>query len=340
MNRLYRLVIYALAASFLPPGALHADENYEGPIIDMHMHAFGAPDSTAIKICAPVEHWPAWDLEKSPEENFRQQMSRACENPISSAANDDELLEQTLSAMREHNIYGMLGGRPEMLERWTNRDPGRFMPSLDLNLRTLMSTPQEIRELAKEGAITAIFEVMTQYHGIPANSAELDPYFALAQELDLPIGIHFSQGPPGNGYLSRGMRVSYSSPLLLEEVLLKYPRARVWVSHGAYPFIDDMKAMLLAHPRLYLDVGIYSFVMPEPEYHGWICSLVNAGFYDRIMFGSDSQFWPETISIAIDRTARAPCLNPQYRRAIFYDNAASFLGLSEEVRNLHRSGDK
>lgn len=39
---------------------------------------------------------------------------------------------------------------------------------------------------------------------------------------------------------------------------------------------------------------------------------------------------PETIGIAIEMIESAECVTEQQKRAILYDNAARFLGLSEE----------
>lgn len=305
----------------------------------MHMHAFPADTRgpPPIEICAPIERWAAWDPGLEPAKNFDEQVYESCSAPISSPMTNEELLEQTLATMNEYNIIGMLGGRPENFKTWIDRAPDRFIPSLDLNLRDLNNTPDEILQLANTGSIHAIFELMTQYHGIPANDPELHPIYELAEDLELPVGIHFGQGPPGLAYLGSGMRASLSSPLLLEEMLLKFPKMRVWVSHGAYPFQDELKAMLLAHPQLRFDVGIYSFILPEAEYHRWLCDFVEAGFSDRIMFGSDSQIWPQAIAIAVDRTNRAPCLGPSDREDIFFNNAAAFLRLSEERIAEHRS---
>lgn len=58
---------------------------------------------------------------------------------------------------------------------------------------------------------------------------------------------------------------------------------------------------------------------------------------DRVMFGSDQMLWPEAIALAIDRVNRLDFLTVADKQDIFYDNAATFLGLSpEEVARHHR----
>jgi hypothetical protein len=41
---------------------------------------------------------------------------------------------------------------------------------------------------------------MPQYSGLAPNDPGLEPYFALAEELDVPVGIHVGLGPPGAAY--------------------------------------------------------------------------------------------------------------------------------------------
>ena len=53
------------------------------------------------------------------------------------------------------------------------------------------------------------------------------------------------------------------------------------------------------------------------------------------MFGSDQMVWPQTISVAIDSVNSAD-LSLQQKAAIFYDNAARFLELSDEDIAAHK----
>ena len=52
---------------------------------------------------------------------------------------------------------------------------------------------------------------------------------------------------------------------------------------------------------------------------------MDAGFGERILFGSDRMIWPETIGIAIETIEQAPFPTEEQKRDIFYDTPpASF----------------
>ena len=154
----------------------------------------------------------------------------------------------------------------------------------------------------------------------------LQPYFALAEELDLPVGIHLGPGPPGTAYFATpGYRVAAGDPLRLESVLIKHPKLRIYAMHAGWPMAEAMIAMMFAHPQLYVDVGVLDWAYSEKDFHGYLRRLIDAGFERRIMFGSDNMVWPDAIAVAIERIRKAPSLTKRQKRLILHDNAARFL---------------
>ena len=133
----------------------------------------------------------------------------------------------------------------------------------------------------------------------------------------------------------KDVRVANANPLQLEEVLVRHPDLKVYVIHGGWPYVEDMKAMLYAHPQLHVDISGINWVLPEAELHAYLTSLVAAGYGDRIMFGSDQMVWPQTIGIAID-SVNSSDLSLEQKAAIFYDNAARFLELSDDEIAAHK----
>ena len=184
----------------------------------------------------------------------------------------------------------------------------------------------------------AFSEITIQYRGLEPGDPSFEPYLALAEELDIPVGIHIGTGPPGAPYLGfSAYRARLHSPLILEEVLLKHPNLRLYVMHAGWPMLDDLLALLWTHPQVHVGVGVINWGLPRAEFHRYLQRIVEAGFGKRVMFGSDQMVWPEALEFAIQSVEKASFLSDEQKRDILYNNAARFLGLSdEEMASHHR----
>jgi hypothetical protein len=98
-----------------------------------------------------------------------------------------------------------------------------------------------------------------------------------------------------------------------------------WAMHAGWPLADDTMAALYAHPQLYVDIGVIDYAFPRKQFSGFLHRLIDAGFENRIMFGSDEMVWPDAISSAIDTIQNDPALSSGQKRDILYNNAARFL---------------
>jgi predicted TIM-barrel fold metal-dependent hydrolase len=149
------------------------------------------------------------------------------------------------------------------------------------------------------------------------------------------VGFHIFPGGPNSGFhllpeMLGGMRVYNASPVQLEAVLVKYPNLRLYIMHGGWPYTDDVKALMYAHPNLYVDIAVVNWILPKEELYAYIKSLMQAGFGNRIMHGTDQMVWPEVMDIAIESINSADFLTLEQKEDIFFDNAAEFLRLNED----------
>lgn len=69
--------------------------------------------------------------------------------------------------------------------------------------------------------------------------------------------------------------------------------------HGGWPFIEDLKSLLYMHPNVYVDIAVVNWILPEKEVIKYIIALTDAGFGNRILYGSDQMVWPDIIDDAI-----------------------------------------
>ena len=121
--------------------------------------------------------------------------------------------------------------------------------------------------------------------------------------------------------------MAMGDPLLLEEVLLRHKRLRLFVMHAGWPQLDRMIALMHAHPNVYVDVAALQTqaLVPRPGYYRHLRGLVEAGFAKRIMFGSD---FPNQVGPGIDAVLAADFLNGEQKSDILCNNAARFLRLN------------
>lgn len=333
--------LFALVAVGATPS--QAQEVLE-PIIDMHLHVRAAAyaGENPPPMCAPFDVMPRSDNREGIYEGmtFHRQ---PCEKPIPPATSDEQVMRDTLAAMEKFNIYGVVSGEPEPLARWLTAAPGRIIPAVDYRLpgtrgsrHVQARTLDDLRRLHAQGRLRVIGEIMAQYEGISIDDPRMEPLWALAEELDVPVAIHMGPGEPGQPYSGGGYRVALGDPLLLEPILLRHQKLRVSVMHAGYPMAERMRALMFSHPQVYADIGGIIYTEPRPAFYAFLRELVEAGYGDRIMFGSDQMIWPGVIEPAIRTIEEAPFLTEAQKRDIFYNNAARFLRLSEADKAAHR----
>ena len=298
------------------PGAAQVEpERYEGPIIDMHLHAY-----TSESYWGPAP----FGLTGEP-----------------SPATAEEHGAETLAAMDRHGVVlGVVSGdQLAAAEAWAERSPGRFLkgivvhdPLADLELK-------EFTGWVREGRLDVLAEVGAQYGGYSPSDPAFDPYWDVAEEHGVPVGIHTGGGPPGTPYRSHPrFRVRLGDPLLLEDMLVAHPDLRVFVMHAGGFFYERTLQLMQMHPHVYAEVGVLGHAPAHRRTETLARFLERAkafGFLDRVMFGSDQMVWPEAVGVSIEAIQSLDFLTTEEKGAIFYDNAARFLRLSEEEIARH-----
>ena len=307
MNALIRGFVAVVAIAMChAPATLPAQER--PPIIDMHLHADLPPHDVAPGapgVCRP----------------------EPCQGTDRATANHAETLEKTLQAMDRYNIVKafLSGVDPAIVQKWVAAAPDRFIAAPFI-LQPGRPDPGVLRKAYAAGRFAGLGEIATQLTGVPPNDPALEPYFALAAELDLPVLIHTE----GIGPYLPGFRTAAGNPVLLEDVLVRHPKLRIFVENAGYPYRGEMIAMMYQYPQLHADVSTISWVIPRTAFHDYLEAFVRAGLDKRLMFGSDQMRWPAKIGAGIEAIEQAPFLTKEQKRDILYRNAVRFLRLEEE----------
>ena len=277
------------------------------PIIDMHMHSY------------PVEYNGESDIP----------------NPVtgrpSGAASDEELMQATLTEMRRYNIVKAVASGPlEFVYRWKSEEPERIIGGAYFDEITSLPAVEELRQQFMAGRLEVLGELVAQMVGLALTDSLFEPYLTLAEELDIPVGVHTGLGPEGIPYSGcPKFRVTLGNPTLLEAVLIRHPKLRLYLMHGGWPYLEETKAIMSVYPQVYADLATINWIIPREEFHEYLRGLIRAGFGKRLMFGSDQMVWPEAIGMAIEGIESASFLSQEQKRDIFYNNAARLLRLKE-----------
>jgi hypothetical protein len=156
----------------------------------------------------------------------------------------------------------------------------------------------------------------------------LDAYFAAAEKLNIPVGIHMGTGGNGMANLtSPKYRASMGNPLLMEDLLARHPKLKVWLMHAGYPMADEMIALMGANAYVYVDIAGMIWSYPQAEINAYIKRLVQAGFGKRIMYGTDLLIWPKLVETSLSIIENADYLSYDQKRDILFNNAVRFFRL-------------
>ena len=335
-----RSLVFVAAALALEAGALA--QGAGKPIIDMHMHAYELAEfgPEPPRGCAGANGIVIHG--RDPAQPFDFSKLGTCKTMLDAPKSDAALLAETLAVMKRNNIVlGMISGDRPIVAKFRAAAPDRFLPAA--NFFTDSKPPPaayaaDLEKAVKTGELAAFGEVTAQYRGLSPDHPSLEPFYAMAERLDVPVGIHMGYGAPGGPYwLYPKYRASLGNPLLLEELLIRHPKMRVYVMHAAMPMVDELLMLLYSHPQVYVDVSGDNWGVPRVEFHRMLKQIVDAGYGERIMFGSDQMVWPSAIDIAIASITEAEFLTAQQKRDILYNNAARFLRLTPEQLAKHHA---
>lgn len=321
-------IIALLLSSSVITLSQNADVAKVPPVLDVHVHAMDADFPGLTTMCPNTSKFTASDP-KGKEEPFGW-VKEPCTPALYPSA-PGEYMKDVLAEMERMNVTAVVFGDPKSVQKWKDAAPARIIPGTGFEIGFPANQRVPLDELRKDfttGGFKVMGEIGLQYEGLSPSDMSVDQYFALAEELDIPVAIHMGTGGSGRANIAMPkFRGSLGDPLLLEELLARHPKLRVQVMHAGYPMIDNMLTLLQANSHVYVDVAGLIWSYPIKEVNRYIERLVEAGFEDRVMFGTDQLLWPKLMAYSISIIQNAEYLTTEQKRDILYNNAARFLRL-------------
>lgn len=155
---------------------------------------------------------------------------------------------------------------------------------LQFNPRRRDESLAEFRRARDANAGFVGFAISGQTVGIPASDQLWDPFYRVAIDTQTPVMIMTGLTGIGQGFLGgKGIKLDDGHPRHIDEVAARFPDLRILAARPAYPWQDEMIAILLHKANV------------DYEIHGWSPKYISPALkkeiagrlQDRVMFGCD-----------------------------------------------------
>jgi hypothetical protein len=242
----------------------------------------------------------------------------------------------TFAAFKKWNIVkAVVSGNPESVENWVAKDSTHriirgilIFASTDYGMDSV-----KFEQMVKDKKIEVFGEIGAYYSGTTLSDSVWQPYLRICEKYDIPVAVHLGGGDPGGTYSwSPKARLALGDPYLIEDVLVKYPKLRIYMMHaGGEDWPEHAIRLMAYYPQLYTDLAVMLWVEPNTQRYikDFLRNVKEAGYLDRVMFGSDQMIWPHAIEKSIRFLNSLTFLTKQDKENILYNNAANFLRLKE-----------
>jgi predicted TIM-barrel fold metal-dependent hydrolase len=231
-------------------------------------------------------------------------------------------MQMTIDYMDANNVIcGVVSGDNLTVQEWRRAHPSRFLASFcpDLALQDQAAAAEAFDREVEAGLWHGLGELLLPYRGIPLNDPRLDPLLAVCQRRRLPVAYHTGL----NGPRPRStFRVELGDPLLLQDVLDRFPELNIIILHLGWPFFDHALYLLYAYPTVHAAVGVVNWILGPATFQRMLREAVDCLGSDRILFSSDQMGWPQMITPAVKAITSADFLSEADKTNILWNNAA------------------
>ncbi len=196
---------------------------------------------------------------------------------------------------------------PDVLQAWCGVDP-----------RDGASAVAEIERCAALGARgVTVIPFLT---GSDAESAACHQIYARAAELGLPVWLHCGLN------VARG--AAMTTPAQLDRIAFAHGELRLLAGHGGWPWVQELVAVMMRQPNVYLDTSAHNPALMAAPGSGWepLLHQLRGPLRRRVLFGSASIVHGVPAQRFADGVLRLGLPEPLVRGWL-HDNAACLLAL-------------
>jgi len=248
-------------------------------------------------------------------------------------------MEEIMADLDRHNVeFAVITGRDcettyqtkpnnESVLDFVNKYPHKFMGFIGLDPHKGMKAVEQLKHgitsLGLKGA--AIDPYLAQIY---VHDAKYYPIYAKCCELDVPIII--TTGP---ATLVPNAVIDHVAPKYIDFVAKDFPELKIVVSHGAYPWVNEMIAVVQRNANVYVEISEYEHY---PQSEAYI-QAANTIIGDKLLYASAHPF--VDFKQALKIYEELP-FTEEVRKKVMYKNAAKLLNLQDKFMDSMESKPK
>lgn len=217
-----------------------------------------------------------------------------------------------IPARRTNPAFGIVDNDDvkELLQRY----PDRFLGFMGIDPHDGEAALEEIsRRTTQEGFTGVILECGMVTPPLYADDKTVFLIYDFCQERGIPvILLHGANAGPD---------LSYSAPVAADRVAAAFPKLKLVISHGGWPWVTQMLHVAWRRPNVYISPDMYMVRFP-----GWqeYVTAANYTLRDRFLFGTAYPFVPFAQGLEYLKNCG---ILPQRLPDILYHNASRLLEL-------------
>lgn len=191
--------------------------------------------------------------------------------------------------------------------------PGRFVGVASLDPSDRKKAIAQIEKARADGLVGVNFEPGAYPVPMYADDRRLYPIYAYCEDNNVPV-VMMAGG-------SAGPDLSYTMPVHVDRVAGDFPRMKLAISHGGWPWVSEILHVAFRRENVYISPDQYLAGMPG---HDEYVRAANGYLADRFLYASSYPFTSAKDYLAWFR--KLP-ITPEVMEKLLYRNAAGFLGL-------------
>ena len=226
----------------------------------------------------------------------------------------------------------MTGGGNDNLAKIVRLYPNKFSGFAHHNIFS-DDAPSELERAVKNLGLKG-YKVIASSQTKSIDDKSVYPVWEMAEKLGVPVTIHFGVLGGGGG---RALNLRNMNPLTLWEIAKMFPKIPFVVPHFGAGYLRELLLLCWSCPNVYIDTSgsnRWMHWMPfEIDLRALFRKTIETVGPDRIIFGSDSSYFPRGFSVLYLREQLRACRSIGLEEAsiekIFYKNAVKLLKFSK-----------